>query len=114
MEGRALILQSGGKLLLHDLCNCLPQSEVQIYELIEKIMKNLLENEDEAARPSAFGGPNDLERETMNLEGAQAHHAMQTANQNQPMAEDLRSEFTSGMTSNMAFSRKDFSVAARA
>ena len=67
---------------MHDLCNCLPQSEVQIYELIEKIMKNLLENEDEAVRPSAFGGPNDLERETMNLEGAQALHAMQAANQN--------------------------------
>ena len=70
IEGRALILQSGGKQLFNDLLNCLPQSEIQICELIEKIMRNLIENEGEAAGARTLEGQNDFERETTNFEGA--------------------------------------------
>ena len=69
-EGRALILQSGGKQLFNDLLNCLPQSEIQICELIERIMRNLIENEGEAGETRAFEAQNDFARETTNFEGA--------------------------------------------
>jgi hypothetical protein len=45
MEGRALILQSGGKELFSQLHNSLPPSEIQIVALIEKLMQSLILNE---------------------------------------------------------------------
>jgi hypothetical protein len=45
MEGRALILQCGGKQLINDLLNSLPEHEVQIIQPLESIMKNLVESE---------------------------------------------------------------------
>ena len=45
MEGRALILQSGGKELFHALISALPPSEMQTVQLIEKLMNSLVEGE---------------------------------------------------------------------
>ena len=112
-EGRALILQSGGKQLFNGLLNCLPQSEIQICELVERIMRNLIENEGEVIGARTFEGQNDLERETINFEGAHGLQSAQIQHQ-QPQIEDMRSEFTAGPASNMAFSRRDFSIAQRA
>lgn len=41
-EGRALILQSGGKELFGELFKSLPPSEIQILGLIEKLIQSLI------------------------------------------------------------------------
>jgi hypothetical protein len=116
-EGRSLVLNAGGKEVFHALISCLPPSEVETAQVLEKVMHFLVEGGNTSgflAHPQSetLNRPEGLASSTFPQMGLDQNQFTQDAHRTMQM-DDARSELTSAEQSVAGFSRRDFSVVQR-